>query len=59
MDFRKLNHQNLTNLAVVSGAWANDEIKVKPDEAKHEVGYLQSDPDEYIKNAFTAVDKNK
>ena len=27
--------------------------------ALHEVGYLQSDPDEYIKNAFTAVDKNK
>ena len=44
MDFRKLNHQNLTNIL---------------NEAKHEVGYLQSDPDEYIKNAFTAVDKNK
>lgn len=27
--------------------------------ALHEVGYLQSDPDEYIKKAYTAVDLNR
>ena len=27
--------------------------------ALHDVGYLQSDPDEYIEKAFTKIDKNK